>query len=300
MNNVEISYEFFPPRTDSQIRKFWCTLGCLQTLNPGFISMTWGALGTDSQASLDVLGHLVKDTQTPITAHLSCAGQTKTAMQQTIDKLDSLGITKFLALRGDPQCDPRAPNLAGKKNESVLQNASDLVELLAADSKRDITVAAYPEAHPESTNAQNDLKWLKYKLEAGATRAITQFFFEADTFLRFRDNAQAAGISAPLIPGILPIHDIHKVLGFSQKCGASVSSSVIAQFEGATSAESRYTAAVEQCVSLCEQLVTEGVDEFHLYTLNQSPLAYAVSTELLGLSDRQHARNTPYGIGAAA
>lgn len=304
MNNVNISYEFFPPRTQSQIRKFWCTLGCLQTLNPAYISMTWGALGTDSQASLDILEQLANDSITPITAHLSCAGQTETAMRATIEMLEKLGITRFLALRGDPQGNTRGeehePSLQSNRNTPLLSNASDLVALLASDSGRDITVAAYPEAHPESASAQSDLKWLKYKLDAGASQAITQFFFEADTFLRFRDNARTAGITEPLIPGILPIHDIQKVLGFSQKCGASVSSSVVAQFEGATTAESRNAAAVEQCVSMCETLIAEGVDEFHLYTLNQAPLAYAVSAELLGLSDRRHVQSTPQGIGVAA
>lgn len=278
MKPISLSFEFFPPRSDAQQRKFWHTLGCLQTLNPEYISVTWGALGSSSQASIDVLTDLVKECRTPITAHLSCAGQTETQMLATIALLEQLGISRFLALRGDGG---HTANVSAN-GEPVLQHASDLVSLLASKPGRDICVAAYPEGHPESPNIHCDLAQLKHKLNAGATRAITQFFFEAQTFLRFRDNARQAGITALLVPGILPIHDMQKVMDFSSKCGASVPMHLINSFKGATTAESRRSAAIEQCVSLCEELRREGVDEFHLYTLNQSDLSYAISCELSG------------------
>ena len=194
-----------------------------------------------------------------------------------IEKLETLGITRFLALRGDMP--------TGSSDSGVtLSHASDLVSLLAQETTRDISVAAYPQVHPESPDMEHDLKWLKHKLDAGAKRAITQFFFEADTFLRFRDKAVAGGITQTLVPGILPIHDIQKVADFSARCGATVSDHLMTRFAGASTDESRHAAAVEQCVELCQRLRREGVSEFHLYTLNQSSLSYAVSAELMGKS----------------
>ena len=277
MSQLSLSYEFFPPRSEAQERRFWCTLGCLQTLNPVYISMTWGALGSTSGASLAVLEHLMQDATVPVAAHLSCSGQSEEQMRIMIEKLETMGITRFLALRGDVP--------VGNSDAVVtLAHASELVSLLAQDSTRDISVAAYPEVHPESPNMESDLKWLKHKLDAGAKRAITQFFFEADTFLRFRDKAVATGIKQTLVPGILPIHDIQKVADFSDRCGATVPDHLKMRFARATTDESRHAAAVEQCVDLCQRLRREGVHEFHLYTLNQSSLSYAVSTELMGKS----------------
>ena len=290
MSQLSLSYEFFPPRSEAQQRRLWQTLGCLQTLNPSYISMTWGALGSTSQASLEVLEHLMKDATVPVTAHLSCSGQTESQMQGMIDKLETLGITRFLALRGDNSATaPKAETGSAGREEEKLAHASDLVRLLAKDPSRDITVAAYPEVHPEAPSAEADLYRLKEKLDAGATRAITQFFFDADMFLRFRDRAVSSGITQTLVPGILPIHDIQKVADFSSRCGATVPELLFKRFAKADSDETRRAAAIEQCVELCQRLRGEGINEFHLYTLNQAPLAYAVSQELLGTSVKETA-----------
>ena len=222
MKKPAISFEFFPPRSPVQERRFWSCFGALQTLNPEYVSMTWGALGTSSQASVDVLEGLTADSKVPLAAHLTCIGHTEKSIRQTIAMLDGLGIKRYVALRGDQperQTDPE-----------LLQHASDLVAILAEDPARDISVAAYPEAHPESDDSRQDLRWLKHKLDQGAQRAITQFFFEADTFLRFRDRAVAAGITQSLVPGILPIHDIAKVQEFSGKCGAHVPDALVQRF----------------------------------------------------------------------
>lgn len=274
MKQPRLSFEFFPPRNEAQLRRFWRTLGCLETVKPEYLSMTWGALGSTSQASLDILEPLIKETKVPVAAHLSCAGQTPDSVRQNIAILEKMGVTRFLALRGDLG--------ENKPVTGALTNASDLVAILAESSDRDISVAAYPEVHPESASLADDIHWLKHKLDAGAQRAITQFFFEAETFLRFRDKAQAAGISQTLVPGILPIHDIDKVQGFSAKCGASVSATLIKRFEKVTTAADKAAAAVEHSVELCNELRREGVDDFHIYTLNQAPLSYALSCELLG------------------
>lgn len=286
MKKTSLSLEFFPPRSDIQRRRFWYTLGCLQTLNPSYISMTWGALGAASQASLDILEPLLKEGLVPVTAHLSCSGETRNSMVKKIEVLENMGVTRFLALRGDQTPNnPDAATTAGGLDE--MQHASDLVALLAERGHKNLSVAAYPDVHPESTDVSSDIQWLKHKLDAGANQAITQFFFKAESFLRFRDKATAAGISQKLIPGILPIHDIAKVAQFSEKCGALIPAELLTQFEKAKSATDKRNAAVEHCLSLCSELKAEGVDEFHLYTLNQSDLAYEIGAELLGLaSDR--------------
>lgn len=274
MSQSKISFEFFPPRSEVQSRRFWTTLGCLQTLNPEYISMTWGALGTSSQASVDVLEALVADAQVPVAAHLTCVGHTERSMRDTISMLEKLGVSRFVALRGDQPAEERA--------KDSLQHASQLVEILADSKGRDISVAAYPELHPESQNSTDELHWLKHKLDAGANRAITQFFFSADTFLRFRDQALKAGINQELVPGILPIHDIEKVQGFANQCGASVPQTIVERFSKSTDQPSKEDCSVTQCVELIESLQSEGVESFHLYTLNQSRLSYRICSELKG------------------
>jgi len=299
MSNPNVSFEFFPPKSEAQLRRFWRTLGCLQTLNPSMFSMTWGALGAASQASLDILEPLVKESDTPITAHLSCAGETRGSMLARIARLEALGITRFLALRGDIVKAPVLQESAatrvnhsvdravrGRGDEQLMTHASDLVALLAENSDREISVAAYPEVHPESPSVEVDTQWLKHKLDAGANKAITQFFFDADTFLRFRDRAVAAGVHQTLVPGILPIHDIEKVQLFSEKCGANVPSALIERFTKMKTSECKRELAVDECVSLCEKLQTEGVNDFHIYTLNQAEPAYAVASELVPANRR--------------
>lgn len=268
MTMPKISFEFFPPRSEAQQRRFWSTLGCLQTLDPEYVSMTWGALGTTSQPSIDILEAMKVDASVPVAAHLTCVGHTQDSIRETISQLEALGIHRFVALRGDQ---PDGANGAG-----YLQHASELVAILAENPDRDISVAAYPELHPESGTVQDDLHWLKHKLDHGAQRAITQFFFSADTFLRFRDKAVAMGIHQELVPGILPIHDIDKVCGFSAKCGAQVPDALVKRFKKAKDAESAENCAVDQCAGLIQTLHNEGVESFHLYTLNQSKLAYRV------------------------
>ncbi len=238
--------------------------------------MTWGALGTTSQPSIDVLEALKVDAKVPVAAHLTCVGHTEQSIRQTIAQLEGLGISRFVALRGDQ------PD--GTVEADHLQYASDLVAILAEDSSRDVSVAAYPENHPESSSADEDMRWLKHKMDQGAQRAITQFFFSADTFLRFRDRAVAAGITQTLVPGILPIHDIDKIQDFSGKCGANVPESLVSRFGAAKDKESAAKLAVEHSVELIQALTGEGVEHFHLYTLNQSALAYRIVSELKGAS----------------
>lgn len=273
---TRISFEYFPPRDAAQAERFQRTFDTLAELQPAYASITWGALGSDSRASLDMLEKLSGQDRVPLTAHLSCSGQSAEQLRVTLDILEGFGIGRILALRGDQG----APPTGGR---DVFRHASQLVTLIANERPHlDVSVAAYPEVHPEAENATFDLHWLKHKLDCGASRAVTQFFFEADAFLRFRDRARSIGIEQSLVPGILPVHDIAGVQRFASRCGATVPRALLRRFEGAADDGSRHALAVEHAVALCRRLEKEGVRDFHLYTLNRVPLSKAVVLELCG------------------
>ncbi len=280
MNTPTLSFEFFPPRTEGQERRFWRTLGCLETHKPSFFSVTYGALGSASEASLKTVSQLRKDSDLPVAAHLTCAGQTRAQLLETLAKFKTMGIDRIVALRGDKAEDQ------GASKYYHLRFASELVELISEVGGFDVSVAAYPEVHPDAKSAEHDMQVLKQKLDAGASRALTQFFFEPEVFLRWRDAAVKSGIDKPLIPGILPVHDIQKVVDFSARCGATVPPALIELFEKSTSEKSSHQRAIEHCVDLCRTLQAEGVTDFHLYTLNQSDLAHEVSNELMGVHSK--------------
>ncbi len=275
MKSPVLSFEFFPPRTDVQSHRFWRTLGCLEILKPAWVSVTYGALGSASQASLDTVNDLAKETAIPVAAHLTCSGQTEEQLEVTLDDFQRMGVSRIVALRGD-QVDS-ADTATGTYTQAI-----ELVALIAQRSTFDISVAAYPEIHPEASSLQSDINHLKNKLAAGAQRALTQFFFDPDVFLRWRDIAVKSGIDKPLVPGILPIHNIDKVVEFSRRCGATVPPAIIEMFANAHTELERRQRAIEQSVDLCQTLQSEGVSEFHFYTLNQSNLAFAVGQALQG------------------
>jgi len=276
MDKPTLSYEFFPPRNEAQSRRFWRTLGCLETLNPSFVSVTFGALGSASQASVDTVEQIRKDGKLPVAAHLTCSGQTRVALMKQLDEFKAMGVDRIVALRGDKP--------AETTNDKFyhLRYATELIELIQEVGGFDISVAAYPEVPPEASSPEDDMEVLKLKMELGGARALTQFFFEPETFLRWRDDAVSFGIDKPLIPGILPVHDIKKVIDFSSRCGATVPASLVERFANEASASGKHQLAIEHCVDLCTTLQREGVDDFHMYTLNQSNLAYEVSQALLG------------------
>jgi len=277
MSKPLLSFEFFPPRSDAQSRRFWQTLGCLETLAPEWFSVTYGALGSGCKASMETVDQLSKESTTPVAAHLTCAGQTRAQLLSVLEQFKANGVQHVVALRGDKT------NAASGGKFYNLKYASELVELIAESGDFEISVAAYPEVHPEATSAETDLYVLKQKFDAGASRALTQFFFEPDVFLRWRDMAVSYGIDGLLIPGILPIHDINKVVDFSRRCGATVPDALIQRFNNTNSEQAAREMSIEHCVDLCETLRHEGVDDFHLYTLNQSDLSYEVAKALLGV-----------------
>lgn len=272
------SYEFFPPRNPSAVARLWRAIGLLERLQPAFFSVTYGALGSDQSLSVDTALQVNHETAISTAAHLTCAGQTREQVDSVIEQYKQAGIRHIVALRGDAR--PVSAN-DDMPVRTGYNSATELVAKLREAGDFEISVAAYPEVHPKALDARHDLDNLKTKLDTGADRAITQFFFDADIFLRFRDRATATGIDKPIVPGILPIHNISKVVDFSQRCGASVPEKLLRQFEQSRGhAAAEHLQAVEHAVSLCERLQREGVSDFHFYTLNQSALCFDITLAL--------------------
>jgi len=270
--NPKFSYEFFPPRNLPMQRRFWRALGQLERLNPEFFSMTYGALGSAKQISIDTAIDMNAETPIPVAAHLTCADGRPDELEGILRQFNEAGIRRIVALRGDASDD---------NNCYAYDSSIEFIAAIKSVSDFDISVAAYPETHPQASSADADLQHLKAKFDAGASRAITQFFFDADDYLRFRDRAQAIGIDKPVIPGILPIHDIDKVRNFAQRCGASLPDYYEAAFaRHKDDVLASYNLARDLTVVLCETLINEGVDQFHLYTLNQTDMCLDVSLAL--------------------
>ncbi|MFT5258686.1 MAG: methylenetetrahydrofolate reductase (NADPH) [Saprospiraceae bacterium] len=269
-NKPVLSFEFYPAKTAKSERTLWRTMGQLESMRPAFYSMTFGALGSDRDISIKMLKAMQKDYAVPITAPLTATGHSKEKLVKLAATLHAKRIQGIVALRGD------ADTVKGR-----IESVPEMIRLLQSVADFDISVAAYPEVHPKALSPKADLFHLKSKLESGANRAITQYFFDADVFLRFRDKAVKAGIKQPIIPGILPVHDIEKVIAFSNRCGAQVPHSLTALFTGATKdREVQQRIGVEHATSFCSKLLSEGVDALHFYTLNLPKMSHRVAQNL--------------------
>jgi methylenetetrahydrofolate reductase (NADPH) len=273
--SLRFSYEFFPPRNNDMVRKLWRSAGQLERLNPLFFSMTYGALGSAQKISIDSAIEMHHESPVPVAAHMTCANAMPNHIEQVVKQYYESGIRRFVALRGDAVDNTNGVSAYGHAS------AIELVEVLLKLGEVDISVAAYPEVHPQAQSAVSDLQHLKRKLDAGANRAITQYFFDADCFLRFRDQASRIGIDKPIIPGILPVHDYQRIKTFSERCGASVPAHFEAKFARVEKDPSaQYRLSLELAVELCQQLSREGVDHFHLYTLKQTDMCLDISLAL--------------------
>jgi methylenetetrahydrofolate reductase (NADPH) len=283
--DVQVSFEFFPPSSEKMAATLWQSVRRLEALSPRFVSVTYGADGSTRERTHAAVERIVRNTPLTAAPHLTCIGASRGEIEAIARDYWQMGIREIVALRGDlPNDDPdyRPP-------ADGFHYAADLVSCLKGVADFDISVAAYPEVHPEAKSAAADLDNLKRKLDAGATRAITQFFFEPEVFLRFRDRAAAAGIHSPIVPGILPITRLPQLVRFAETCGASVPKWLIERFDGLDDdAETRQMIAASVAIELAQALREEGVSEFHFYTLNRSELTYAIC-HALGVRPRQAA-----------
>ncbi len=274
-SQLKLSFEFFPPRGERMGRRLWRTIGQLELLQPEFFSLTYGALGSARDSSVDTVLQVHRESSVSTAAHLTCVDATREEVDAVAQQFWNNGIRHIVALRGDAR-DAGAGRDAGDGAQGYA-DAAELVAALRRIGDFEISVAAYPETHPKAASAAADIAALKRKLDAGASRAISQYFFDAEVFLRFRDRCAAAGIGQPIVPGILPIHDFQQVSRFSRQCGASVPRHYARHFEGMEgNREAQYHLAIDLALETCERLVGEGVDALHFYTLNHTDLCFAV------------------------
>ncbi len=271
-----ISFEVFPPRSMGASFQLWEAVHNLAPLGPRFFSVTYGAGGSTRDLTQEAAQTLRRQSGLPVAAHLTCAGASKEDVMRVAQDYAEAGIKDIVALRGDPVNgeDTFAPHKGG------FADSCALIEALAKLDQFDIRVGAYPETHPDAADADQNLDWLKAKLDAGACEALTQFFFEAETFLRFRDACAAAGIDAPVTPGILPVTNWSRTKSFAAKCGAHVPAKLAKGFENAERDGHTELFALAHATELCDKLITEGVERLHFYTLNRAELTRQVCRAL--------------------
>ena len=260
-----VSFEFFPPKSLEASFRLWDTVQMLAPFDPGFGSVTYGAGGATRELTHEAVTTLGKATGLTVAAHLTCVGASRAETLEIAGRYAAAGVTDIVALRGDPPKDAGgfAPHAAG------FASSVDLVEALAADGRFTIRVGAYPEPHPEAADTAADVAWLKRKIEAGASAAITQFFFEVDTFFRFRDACDRAGIAAPIVPGILPIQNWAGTVRMARACGATIPAWLAEAFAAAERDGREELLATALCTELCDALIEGGVEDLHFYTLNR-------------------------------
>jgi methylenetetrahydrofolate reductase (NADPH) len=270
---LAVSFEFFPPGDEAMEQTLWRSIERLAPLRPRFVSVTYGADGSTRERTHQVVMRVLRETALTPAPHLTCVGATRAAVLEIARDYWLKGVRHIVALRGDPPqgAARHQPDAAG------FAHAADLVRGLRSVGDFEISVAAYPETHPQAPSAAADLEHLKAKLDAGASRAITQFFFDTAAFLRFRDRCAAAGVRASLVPGILPITRMPQMLRFAARCGATVPAWLRARFDGLDGdPETQRLISAAFAIGQVEVLAREGVDEFHFYTLNRAELTYAI------------------------
>ncbi len=282
-SDLKVSFEFFPPKSPDMEEQLWQTVRALEPFEPDFVSVTYGAGGTTREPTLSTVKRLIEDTPLATASHLTCVGATREEVQTVVEEFQAAGVRHFVALRGDPQGGVGtryAPHPGG------FANAADLVSGLRDMGDFEISVSAYPERHPESESDSVDLDMLKKKVDAGATRALTQFFFDNDIFERYLDRVRAAGITIPIVPGIMPIQNLAQLKRFASMCGATVPAVLDTRFEGTEGdAMARAAIAADLAAEQIADLAQRGVNEFHIYTMNRAPLTIA-TLERIGIKGR--------------
>lgn len=277
--DIQLSFEFFPPKTEKMEQTLWESIKTLEPLHPRFVSVTYGAGGSTRERTHATLERILKETSLTPAAHLTCVGASKEEVDEVARAYWDAGVRHIVALRGDPA----EPGTRFEPHPQGYRDAAELVGGLAKVAQFDISVAAYPEMHPDSSSRQFDLQNLKRKVDSGAARAITQFFFSADCYFRFRDEAAAAGIDVEIVPGILPVSNVATTRRFAQSCGANIPQWLDDLFENLDDLPAaRQLIAATVAAELCGQLYAGGVRQFHFYTLNRAELSYAIC-HLLGV-----------------
>lgn len=285
--DIDVSFEFFPPKTEKMEQTLWESITTLEPLQPRFVSVTYGAGGSTRERTHSTVERIARETSLTAAAHLTCVAATREEVDEVARSYWNAGVRHIVALRGDP------PQLGSKyeQHPGGYANAAELVEGLKRIADFDISVAAYPEMHPDSATKQTDLDNLRRKVDAGADRAITQFFFSADAFLRFRDDVAAAGMDIEIVPGILPVSNVSQTRKFAGQCGAAIPRWMDQLFEGLDDLpEARKLIAATVAAELCGQLYAGGVRHFHFYTLNRAELSYAIC-HLLGVRANTHVKS---------
>lgn len=277
--DIEVSFEFFPPKTEKMAETLWHSVETLKPLDPRFLSVTYGAGGSTRERTHEAVRRIVGETDIPAAAHLTCVDATREEVDEVAREYWEEGVRHIVALRGD------APDGSGTyaPHPGGYENAADLIAGLKKVADFEISVAAYPEVHPDSPDRQADLDNLKRKFDAGATRAITQFFFEPECFFDFRDKAAAAGIEGEIVPGIMPVLSFAAVQRMSGLCGTAIPDWMEGLFDGLDERpEARQLVSATIAAEMCRRLYAGGVRQFHFYTLNRAELSYAIC-HMLGL-----------------
>ncbi len=286
MVTPNISFEFFPPKNLEASFRLWDTVHTLAPLQPRFVSVTYGAGGTTRTLTREAVSALHGSAGLNVAAHLTCVNATRDETMAIADEFHAAGVREIVALRGD------APKGTGgfKPHPDGFKDSCELITALKERGDFTVRVGAYPERHPDAADDNADVEWLKRKFDAGADEAITQFFFNADTFLRFRDRCAAAGITKPIIPGIFPIENWAGARRFAESCGTSVPAKLNATFETAERDGRTELLAIAVATDLCSKLMDEGVQDLHFYTLNRPELTRDIC-HALGVTPRVELRD---------
>ncbi|HAC00019.1 methylenetetrahydrofolate reductase [NAD(P)H] [Brevundimonas naejangsanensis] len=275
-NAVNVSFEFFPPKTDAAEANLWSAIRRLEPLNPAFVSVTYGAGGSTRERTHRTVQRIISETTLRPAAHLTCVEASRAEVDEVIEGYKAIGVDHIVALRGDP---PGSSGIGGAYTPRAdgYANATELTAALSRIGGFEVTVGAYPEKHPESPSIDHDIEVLKAKVDAGATRAVTQFFFDIEAFLRFRDRVRAAGVTIPLIPGVMPVSNFAGLKRMTAACGAALPDWLAGHFDGLDDdPETRKLLAASIAAETCARLQEEGFSDFHFYTLNRAELVYAI------------------------
>lgn len=275
-NAVNVSFEFFPPKTDAAEANLWSAIRRLEPLNPAFVSVTYGAGGSTRERTHRTVQRIISETALRPAAHLTCVEASRDEVDEVIEGYKAIGVDHIVALRGDP---PGSAGIGGAYTPRAdgYANATELTAALNRIGGFEVTVGAYPEKHPESPSIDHDIEVLKAKVDAGATRAVTQFFFDIEAFLRFRDRVRAAGVTIPLIPGVMPVSNFAGLKRMTAACGAALPDWLASHFDGLDDdPETRKLLAASIAAETCARLQEEGFSDFHFYTLNRAELVYAI------------------------